>query len=125
MKDYRTFTANLHDAGSITICLNSLSKLYMLDKDDLVDYVIYLDEVSSFLELIHNNTLDKNLKDVFGLVAKCIKHAGKVVVSDAMVNDVVLDLLKQRDLNDAIFVQNDFKRYEGVNAVRIRDEAVF
>ena len=41
--------------------------LYMLEKEDLEDFVIYLDEV--FLELTHNNTLDKNLKDGFGDVA--------------------------------------------------------
>ena len=123
MKDYRTFTANLHDVGSITICLNSLSKLYMLDKDDLDDYVIYLDEVSSFLELTHNNTLDKNLMDVFAVVAKFIKHAGKVIVSDAMINDAVFVLLKRSDMHDAIFVQNEFKKYAGVPAVRVRDEA--
>ena len=46
MKDYRAFTTNLHDAASITICLNSLFKLYMLEEDDLDDYVICLDEVS-------------------------------------------------------------------------------
>jgi len=81
--------------------------------------------VSSFLELTHNNTLDKNLKEVFGLVAKFIKNAGKVIVSDALINDAVFDLLKHRDTNDAIFIQNDFKKYEGVPAVRIRDEADF
>ena len=48
------------------------------------------------------------MKDVFGLVAKLIKHAGKLVVSDAVINDVVLDPLKHRDLNDVISVQNDF-----------------
>jgi len=59
MKDYRAFTGNIYDTASITICLNSLSKLYLLDEEELNDYVIYLDEVSSFLELTHNNTLDK------------------------------------------------------------------
>ena len=95
----------------------------MLDNDDLDDYIVYLDEVPSFLELTHNNTLDTHLRDVFGLVAKFIKRAGKVMVSYAMINDAVFGLLKQRNMNDTIFVQNDFKKCEGVPAIRIIDEA--
>ena len=125
MKDYRDFKTNIYDADGLTICLNSLCKLSMLEQEDLKDYVIYIDEVSSFLELTHNDTLDKRLKEIFGYILHFVKHAGKVIVSDALINDAVFDLLKHRDKDKTIFIQNDFQKYEGIPAIRLRDESQF
>ena len=125
MKDYRDFKTNIYDADGLTICLNSLCKLSMLEQEDLKDYVIYIDEVSSFLELTHNDTLDKRLKEIFGYILHFVKHAGKVIVSDALINDAVFDLLKHRDKDKTIFVQNDFKKYAGIHAIRLRRKKSF
>ena len=52
-------TENL-DVRALTVCLNSLLKLSHLKPEDMKHYVLYLDEVASFLEFTHNDTLDNN-----------------------------------------------------------------
>ena len=48
---------NLYKKRAITICINSLERLSFLDDDDMRNYILYIDEVSSFLEFTHNETL--------------------------------------------------------------------
>ena len=57
---------------------------------------MYIDEISSFLELTHNDTLDNVLKHVYHTLIRFIKHADKVIVSDALITDAVFELLKHR-----------------------------
>ena len=77
MKNYQDIRANFQDAGSLAICLNSLAKLGQLDEEDLKKYIVYIDEVSSFLEFTHNDTLDSILKDVFVLLNRLVKFAAR------------------------------------------------
>jgi len=116
-------TENL-DVRALTVCLNSLLKLSHLKPEDMKHYVLYLDEVASFLEFTHNDTLDNKLKELMAFLMKFVKHAGKVVVSDALVNDNVFTFLSCRS-GTTLFVQNAFKKYEGKPAVRLRDENEF
>ncbi len=87
MRSYQDVRANCNDINSLTICLNSLAKLGDLDEDELGDYIVYIGEISSFLEFTHNDTMDGVLKEVFVLLQRLVKFAGKVIVSDALVND--------------------------------------
>ena len=97
------------DATSLTICINSLQKLWMLDDADLQDYIVYIDEIVSFLELTHNDTLNSKLKEVFHLLSRIIRHAKKVIVSDALITDNVIECLKHRNMDNAVIVENTSK----------------
>ena len=109
--------------NNLSICLNSLHKL-KIDIDDIKNYVVYIDEVASFLEFSHNDTLDNNIQAINISLMRIMKYAKKVIVSDALINDNVITFLKQRRKQDltTLYINNTFKKYEGVKAYRIRDE---
>ena len=54
-----------------------------------------------------------------------MKHAKKVLVSYALINDATFELSKHRPLNKTVFLTNEFKKSEGVPAVRLRNEPEF
>ena len=82
-------SVDLHRVSSLTICINSIKRISMLDEQDLSNYIVYVDEVASFLQLTHNNTLDLSLNETFTAICSIIRYAKKVIVPDAMINDSV------------------------------------
>lgn len=140
MKNYQDISANeLNNKKVLTICLNSLHKLrreyselqlklYHGGKHHdfyLEKYIVYIDEINSFLELTHNSTLDNNLQETFLFLRKLIRNAHKVIVSDAMISDAVFKFLDTRPDESKIYIKNNFKKYQGIKAYRIRNEENF
>ena len=125
MRSYQDVRANFNDVDSLTICLNSLAKLGDLDDEELEYYIVYIDEISSFLEFTHNDTLDGMLKQVFVLLQRLVKFAGKVVVSDALINDNAFEFLKKRLLESTVMLSDGFQKFKNVPAVRVRSEQAF
>ena len=125
LKNYQDLKANLYDASALTICLNSLIKLDALSEEEIENYIIYIDEVSSFTEFTNNDLLDGILKRIVSLLTRLMKHAKKVIVSDALINDSTFELLKHRPLSKTVFLTNSFKKFSGVPAVRLRSEEAF
>ena len=123
MENYQDIKTDLYDASSLTICLNSLVKIDALGDSELKNYIVYIDEIASFLEFTENSTLDSVLKRVLIVLMRIVKNAGKIIVSDALINDNVFEFLKHRDLNSTIFIKNSFQKFKDVPAVRVRDEA--
>jgi len=107
------------------VCINSLLST-TIKKDDIKNYIIYIDEINSFLKHItHNTTLDKDLKKIFTKLMCLIKNCHKVIVSDAIINDNISSFLNCRKGLKQYFIRNEFKKYENIKAIRIRDENVF
>jgi hypothetical protein len=125
MKNYQDIKTDLYDAKAFGICLNSLVKLDALEPDEISKYVVYVDEVSSFTEFTDNDLLDGRLKKIVNLLMRLMRYAGKVIVSDALINDATFELLKHRPLSNSVFLTNEFKKFEGVPAVRLRSEQDF
>ena len=125
MKNYQDVRANLQDAESLTVCLNSLAKLDDLEDEELANYIVYVDEVSSFLEFTHNDTLDSVLKRVFVLLTRFARCAGKLIVSDALISDNTFEFLKHRDATKTVMLTNMFQKFLDVPAVRVRSEPAF
>ena len=125
LKNYQDLKANLYDASALTICLNSLMKLDALSEEEIENYIIYIDEVSSFMEFTNNDLLDGILKRIVNLLTRLMKHAKKVIVSDALINDSTFELLKHRPLSTTVCLTNSFKKFSGVPAVRPRSEEAF
>ena len=115
MKNYLDKDTDLYETQALTICINSLCKLI-----DLTD-----EEISSFLELTHNDTLDNVLNHVYRTLIRFIKHADKVIVSDALITDAVFELLKHRSDDKKIYVKNHYQKYDKVKAIRLRRGNIF
>ena len=111
---------------NIVICINSLLKLKSLSMEDINNSIIFIDEVASFIEsLTDNDTMNRNLKQINSLLMKLIKNAYKVIVSDAIINDGVFELLKHRTDINKMFIVNDYIKFSNVEAIRIKDEDLF
>ena len=94
--------------------------------EEFENYIVYIDEIASFNEsLTHNETLDKKINLINKLLVKILKNAYKVIVSDALINDSIFTLLKNRSDETKIFLTNEYKKFEGVEAIRIKDENNF
>ena len=65
------------------------------------------------------------MKELISILVKFIKKANKVIVSDAMIDDNVFEFLKYREQEKLIFIQNSLKKYQGVEAIRLRNENEF
>jgi hypothetical protein len=105
------------------ICINSLLQLDKLSNMELSQYLVFIDEINSFLQLTHNKTLDTNIRQIFNLLMRIIKYAHKVIVSDNLITDNVFELLKCR--GDYKFIVNEYKMFQDVEAIRIRDQPLF
>ena len=105
LQDYRT--TDKFDK-SLTCCINSLN-LVSNAQDELDNYIIYIDEIDSFLKAItHNNTLNHKLKPIYAQLCNMIKNAHKVIVSDAVIRlPTVCSFLHKR--TNYIYVENGYK----------------
>ena len=87
-------------------------KLEALTNDQIAKYILYIDEVASFLEFTHDDTLDSNLTATTVLLNRFffLKNAKTVIVSDAIVNDSVFEFLKHRASDKTVYLKNDYKK---------------
>ena len=129
IKSYKDSDIDPLKVKSFVICINSLNKLTYLKNEEINNYIIFIDEINSFLELTHNDTLNGNIKHIYTLLKRLIRHAKKVIVSDAVILENVFDLLNIRinetEANKTLFITNTYKKYEGVKAVHVKDEGDF
>lgn len=109
---------------SLVICINSLWKLDDLTDDQIENTIIYIDEINSFLEFSHNDTLTQ-LKKIYQLLLRLINKAHKVIVSDAMIKAIVFGLFSKRNQDKMVYFINKFKKFENVPAIKVRDEELF
>jgi len=121
LEDYRALVG--YPEGSLTCCLNSIRKLAPLSDNALQDYIVYIDEIDSFLKYTHNAKLEHMMRDVDEQLYRIIKHAHKVVVSDAIIRDNVYEFLKLRPA--PITIRNSYQNFKGVPRQRVRDEREF
>ena len=75
------------------------------------------------MEFTCNDLLDHVMKKVVVTLSRLVKHAKKVILSDAMINDAAFELLKNRA--PGLMIKNEFNKFEGIPAIRVRDEADF
>lgn len=127
VKSYQDKKVNPYNESAFVVCINSLNQLAALTKKDKNKYIIFIDEITSFLNLTHNKTLDHNIKYIYNMLVSIIKHAHKVIVGDAIILNNTFDFLKNRISQEKVtlYITNNFKKFEGVSAVHVRNERVF
>ena len=94
MKNHQDIKANVQDADSLHICLNSFAEVGDIDDDELANYIVYIDEVSLLLEFTHNDYLDGVLKVVFTYLQRLVKFAGTSIIPYARINDATFLFIK-------------------------------
>ena len=123
MRNYQDIETDLDQVKSLTICLNSLHKLKHLEDHEIQNYILYIDEISSFCEFVNNDLLDGVMKQTVYTLTRFLKFAKKVIVSDALINDATFELLKNR--TNIRMLTSAFKKYERVNAIHLELESEF
>jgi len=116
----KSYESEFNFSDNLVICINSLMKLKHISDNQLTNTVLFLDEISSFLLLTHNKTLDSNLKNIYELLVRLVKNSKKLIVSDAHFNDQCLDLCNLRK-DKKIFIKNTFQKYKNIKAIHILD----
>ena len=125
IKSYKDNEVDYID-GNFIICINSLKILDEMDDDYFNNKIIYVDEITSFLEgLTHNEKLNNYIKTIYDILIKLLKRAHKIITTDATIMDNVFDFLKFRDNNKKVYIINEFKKYENIDATRVKDENIF
>jgi len=119
-KNYGEAKFNNNNVSHITQ-LESLLK-YKLDYSE---YYIFIDEFNSLIEhMISSDTLDKNRQNIINCLYNILKMCKGFIFVDADISDISLKFIKFiRD--DYIFIGNNFKHNNGVNANEIINEENF
>ena len=111
------------DGDNFIVCINSLTKFIPPEMEDLEEYIIYIDEINSFLQ--HLMSLDKcNAQLIFRNLMNYINNCKLLILSDAVISDGVFEFINKRKGNK-IFFENEYKKFEGRPAIRINDEEAF
>lgn len=114
------------DDDNVVICLNSLMMYSKYNSEFFNNYIVYIDEITSLINsLTHNNTLDRNLKGIYIVLMKILKNAHKVIVSDATINLNTFSLLKNRNNDKKLYIENLYKKYENIPVYKYNNENEF
>lgn len=102
------------------ICINSLCKIISISDEELKNYVIFIDEVDSFIKnLTSNQTLNNDLKLIMILLKRILKNCKKCIYASAYVKDNLKYILDEN--RTSIFIVNDYKKQKGINAYEMND----
>lgn len=128
IKSYTDKKINFLNCRSFVCCINSLEKLATLTKEEKQEYIIFIDEITSFLNLTHNKLLDKNIKNIYNLLMSLIKNAKKVIVADAIIMDNIYQFLKlrieEKEIIKPLYISNNYLKFKNIKAVKVNDENI-
>jgi hypothetical protein len=117
-------TYDLNENG--IICINSIMKYSRQSNDQFKDFVVYVDEINSFLEtLSHSAILTKDVKLVYETLMRIIQNCKKLIVSDHTITDAALMMFKSKKSKRTIYIKNKYRKFKGVHALQVKNEARF
>jgi hypothetical protein len=91
LQNYQDKTNNIYNKN-LVICINSLMMLSKLSLDELKKYIIFIDEINSFIEgITHNILLEHDIKIIMCVLIRIIKNCKKLIVCDALISDNVFN----------------------------------
>ena len=76
-------------------------------------YIVYIDEISSFLsDVTHNETFGGKWKVCYQILMKIIINYHKLILSDAKITDNAFSFIRTRKLKNSktIIIDNTFKK---------------
>jgi hypothetical protein len=125
LTSYLNENKNIHE-DNMTFCINSLMALSSLTNKELSNYIVYIDEATTFLfDLTHNDTLRNHLNICYKMLIRIMKHCYKLVLSDAEINDGSFLFIEPRIKNCIkipLFIINTYKNYDGITAYHMHNK---
>ena len=108
----------------IVCCINSLhSKFNDIEPDD---YIVYIDEINSFIEnYLTNDLLNPHLQKTNRILMSIISKCKKLIVSDAHINNLTMQFLNKRKTKNGLYILNPYKKYENIEAMKYNKEQDF
>lgn len=105
-------------------CINSLhSKFNDIEPND---YIVYIDEINSFIEnYLTNDLLNPHLQKTNRILMNIISKCKKLIVSDAHINNLTMQFLEKRKTTNGLYIKNPYKKYEGIEATKYNKEQDF
>ena len=96
MSSYSSDATN-YDDDNVVICINSLLKYQQYDSLFFNDYIVYIDECTTFItRMTHNDHLHPRIKEIYILLNRIICNCHKIILSEAYINDNVFNLVENR-----------------------------
>lgn len=109
---------------NLVVCINSL--LILNEIDSFKNYIVYIDEITDFLKsLTNSNTMTYTIREIFTLLLKIVRECKKLIVSDNEINQAGIDFINFKEADKKIMVVNRFKKFEGKEAIRLKNEIEF
>jgi hypothetical protein len=95
--------------------VNSLLKIKDVSNEELKDYVVFIDEIDSFIyNLSHNGTLNPILREMVGLLIRIINNCKKMVCCSVHIKKNLEMLLNKE--KKVIMIENKYKNFKDVEA---------
>ena len=114
------------EGNNLVICINSLLRFNNYEPEFFNNYIVYIDEINTFTRhLTHNNLLNGKLKIIYTTLMKIINNCHKLVLSESIISDNVFNLCSKRPDNLKVCIQNSFKKYQDIEAIKHNDENIF
>lgn len=97
--------------SSIFCTINSLYKIGLILDDNIDEYVVYLDEIHSLLNVFYTaTTLDSCRTQCYSAFLSILRSAKKIIMTDGVVNNAVINLLDDLKI-DFHYIRNTHKKY--------------
>jgi hypothetical protein len=123
MSSYLDINKDVED-DNLVICLNSILLFSKYKPSFFKNYIVYLDEITTFTRHLTHNATINNLKLIYTTLMKIILNCKKLILTEAIINDNVFNIIAKRTDNK-MFIRNAFKKYDGINAIQYNDENKF
>lgn len=117
---YTDYNKNIYN-DNLLICVNSLLILKRIPPTYFENTILYLDEIDDFIHgLTHNKHLDTNIKLIYDILINMIKYCHKIIISDDYISQNTLNLFNLRKNKTKLFISNQFKKFQNINAVDVQ-----
>lgn len=102
------------------ICINSLLKINEISDKELNNYVIFIDEIDSFMyNLTHNSKLNDILREMMALLMRILKNCKKLICCSVHIKKNLEILLSKE--KKVILIENKYKNFKEVEAYEKND----
>ena len=107
--------------NDFTICINSLCKIKDISDEELSKYIIFIDEIDSFISNLVNNSTLTELSNIMELLLRIIDNSYKCIYASAHVKSNLEYLLNKK--KTSVFIINNFKNFKNTKAFEIKEMA--
>jgi hypothetical protein len=112
--------------GNLAICINSILMYKNHPPEAFSEWIVVIDEVMGLIStLVCNELISDYIALIMNVLMRIIKNAHKVICSDNIITDNILNLLRNRDDNKKIYIENIYKKYNNIEAIEINDKNKF